>query len=381
LVKFDFMMNQVLRRVQSLWVILSVRMAMYLLAVFMWVHMSATAWYWLGTINEDGWTSLREDIRTSFWLDYFIAFHWAASQLQGNVDVYPILPMERAFASCQLLASVVVLALLVSKLTTVMQEMQEIKVAERRLLNASQLYLQEHRISPQLAFSVRNYLQRKQAVDARHSHNRDEIELFRVLPAALRRSLLEEARAPTLLAHVLFTAVKHCNGRLFERLCCDLLYSKTVHPDDHIFSVAVHCLHVYFVVAGETAYFAYTRVASALMTGQVRMPTSSSRIVADRQKKLQRVVDEGACLCEAAIWVRWVHRGDFEAISQASLLLLDVNAFAELVASYPTVKISMRDHAARWVRKLHKTDALTDLLSTADAMRTEHCHLHSCMHR
>merc|ERR1719362_430354 len=109
-------------------------------------------------------------------------------------------------------------------------------------------------------------------------------------------------------------------------------------------------------------------------SGSSGSETEAEKTVARRDKSqgLTRdiILNEGRWLCEACLWLRWVHRGDLTTKSSASLLLLSPEAFSSVVAQHPAVHVSLKSHARRFARTLDSVVMFfaTDMYDTAAAI-------------
>mmetsp|Transcript_102333 Transcript_102333/g.330108 ORF Transcript_102333/g.330108 Transcript_102333/m.330108 type:complete len:328 (-) Transcript_102333:51-1034(-) len=204
LTKLHGLYVQALQRIRSTSLILTIHMTSCILGLLVWVQCSACIWYAIGISTADGWVAQVEGFR-SWPMNYLFALHWASSQFQGGIDIYPSLtsPWERMFALVQLLASCVVLALLVGKLTTMMQALSEMRVRERRLINSASLYMEQHQISTRLSLRIKRFLKQRERFQAR-----DDKELLDILPAQLRRTLLLHVRWPSLQNNLFCSSLK-----------------------------------------------------------------------------------------------------------------------------------------------------------------------------
>jgi len=92
------------------------------------------------------------------------------------------------------------------------------------------------------------------------------------------------------------------------------------------------------------------------------------RTLSHQHSRWSTPVREGVYLCEPALWVHWVQKGDLDASGQVSLLTLEVRAFEELVSSSVNMSSALQSHAADVQRALNCTKRLTDLFSTTDVL-------------
>lgn len=371
--KFDRLLTSVLERLNSASAILLLRCCQYLGAILLWVHGSGCAWYAVGMSSEVGWPH-QQDAMRNWPVNYLVAIHWAAANLQGNVDVGPgFLAGERAFAVSHILISLVVFALFLSKLTTVMATLEEITGRLNRQAGAAQRYCKQHRISTQLSVRVRKWLEWYQALDARRQLSVEDEEFMQFLSTDLRRALLDESRSPLLLKHEVFHACRECNARFFQRLCCDTLTPGVMMPEETIFSYGMVCTRMYLIAAGEGSYFKYGAILGALLqSGAVirgQADKEASKVKEQQKVSRSQLLHEGAALCEAVLWIHWVHLGDFASVTYVSMLLLEAVKFEELVTTYPTLRQALQSHARNFVSAIKVAEDASDLFDTSGALQ------------
>lgn len=368
-VKFDHFLTSILAKVNSVSAILALRIGQYLTSVLFFVHASACAWYSLGVSSDDGWAFQRDSIRV--WpVNYLISLHWAAANLQGQADVGPgDVADERAFAVCHIILSVIVLALFLSKLCNEMAVMQEISTALNRQSSAARHFCKRHGIPTALAVRVQRWFKRHQVMDAKRQRGVEEEEFMQMLPTDLRRALLHESRLPLLIKHEVFHACNNSNARFFERLTCDTFTPVTHLPEDEVFSYGMVCSHMYFVAAGQSVYLKYAAVLRALMQSVMILRGQPRSRVRDNHKESRSdFLPQGTALCEAVLWIHWVHVGDFASVSSLSLLVLDLQRFEALVTAYPNVQASLQSHAQRFMTAVRASEDPSDLFNTGKAL-------------
>lgn len=372
-IKFDQLLSSILERVNSVSLILLLQVGKYLSGIVLWVHTSGCAWYAIGRSTENGWAMTYESV-TPWPVNYLLSMNWASSQLQGNIDVYPgMVARERGFAVCHSLCSVIVLGLFISKLTTLMQTMEDVSAQMSRQASAAQQYCMQHRISTPLSVRVRRWLEWHEVLEAKRHRSVQEDEFMQVLPADLRRALLDEARSPLLVQHELFHAIRECNIRFFQRLACDTFIPFTYMPEETIFSYGMVCTRMYVIAAGDSSYMRYGTVLRALMqSGTIIRGHAAGTEVKDGYKKIHsEQLQEGASLCESVLWIHWVHIGDFATITRMSVLVLEMMRFEDLVYSYPQVHTSLRQHAQRFLAAIRAAKDPSDLFNTNRALQLE----------
>lgn len=370
LVKLDEQLTLLLGGSNSVWMVLMVRCGQYVVLILLWVHTSGCAWYALGAVSEDGWAFQRESLQT-FPTNYLVAVHWASSNLQGNVDVGPgDVPTERIFAICHILISLLVVASLVGKLTNLMEFMEEVTANMNRQTKAAREYCMQNRISTELSVRVQKWLEWHQILDAKRQRSAEDNEFMHVLPAEVRRALIEETRSPLLLHHELFHACRDCNVRFFQRLATDTFVPLNHIPEETIFTYGMVCTRMYFIAAGRSTYFKYGAILRSLTHSGVNL--HGQVVASDTQhhyRKFRSInLREGRALCEPVLFTHWVHMGDFASVTSLSMLVLEHQGFEELLMSYPNVRQALQVHANRFIAALNASTDPSDLFSSSSAL-------------
>ena len=76
-------------------------------------------------------------------LSYVGSCHWAVIQMQGSAEIMPGDFRERAASALHYQMSIIVLALVISKLTSVLQEMSDMKQKEQEVVRIAQPWCQK----------------------------------------------------------------------------------------------------------------------------------------------------------------------------------------------------------------------------------------------
>jgi len=346
------------------------RSAFYLLAVFCWVHVSACAFYFLGSRNDEGWVSTWSEDKglDTYPLNYMVSLQWAASQLQGETDITPNFSAhERGFVAVHVLFSVVLLSMLFGKLTSILNSLEMYRQRRHQLEHAALRYLHKHKITSDLANRVRHYIEWKQKMDASNGEGVSERELMLNLPVELRREVLEESRKPIAMRSPILHALSELAPSVNSMVCCDAFAETNYAPQDFVFSFGTLCKHMYFAVKGTSMYLRYSLILRALLhhtTLNWNMPHFST--ILDRYWATHgKQVSERECACEAALWVPWAHTGDWRAQSHFTALVLDVQMFGDIIGYYPLVQRPMKAHAHLVLKALCDVD-ISDFFSSLD---------------
>mmetsp|Transcript_57732 Transcript_57732/g.122814 ORF Transcript_57732/g.122814 Transcript_57732/m.122814 type:complete len:794 (-) Transcript_57732:368-2749(-) len=370
------------------------RVVMYMCFVGLWIHLSACAFYWIST-NKDVWAA-QWGGETTPQLAYIIAVHWAASQLQGSIDIYPSFDVrERVFVVSNLLGSIAVLALVVSKITTLLGAIQAEQHQRNMIFNTARRFADTNGVKAEVLLEVYRYLAKRRRYQAREKETEAEAELFSHLPFQLRRRLLEEARWPQLKSKLIFVAFGHVSKQFQTQLLCDVLQSAVHLPDHLVFQYGSICSRLYLMTSGEGHYTRYAKTFAALLSGEsaiaaglggaagadadvasIEQESKSStsspenfQMFEDRHRQLQGgEVRAGSLLSEFALWTPWLHKGDLEATGEVTMFTINIGAFGELVCHFASVQQHFRLHAHRVLNFLRTLEEPSDLNSSEHVM-------------
>ena len=116
---------QIVQRIDNPYVMLALRLAVYLLCLCA---------FEVGEADETGWVYQCDGIFATWPLSYVGSCHWAVTQMQGSAEIMPGNFRERAVSALHYQMSIIVLALVISKLTSVLQEMSDMKQKEQEVV-------------------------------------------------------------------------------------------------------------------------------------------------------------------------------------------------------------------------------------------------------
>lgn len=373
--KIEQRVSELLQNVHSVWYLLSMKISIYVFCVCVYVHITATVWFLVGEHSENGWVNVfLQDNFDNFPLNYFTACGWAAAQLQGNTNIYPgnSSLIEQAYTAIMTIVSLVVMAALVGNLTTVLQQMQQVKSAKTHHMTIARRYLRNHEIDPEIATQVHKYMEAVVVRQARQQQE-DEQELLLVLPRNLRRAVLLQTRATVVKSNLVFAAVQNINMEMFEAICCDYLEPFWFLPDEKIFSYGKVCKKMFMLTAGEVSYLRYSIVMQAMMRvaggKQLNIGDSGPDCWSKYRSFRRKMVTFDTVVCEASLWVQWVHVGDLDSESLGTMWSLTVESVMELISNFPVVQVKLLPHANRFLRTLIDADGGCDLLDSREVFR------------
>jgi len=359
LAKFKHLLDALLSRINSITALLAARSFNELLFLALWVHVSGSMWYFLGTY-DDGWVFDHGFAGATPSYRYLVSIHWSAAQLQGSTDMTPgSTAAERAYAVITIFLSVVILARFVSRLTNIMIELHEV-YSQNNQNSTIRTYFDKHGVSTDLQMRVRTYVEASQRGRSMQRQDQEESLVLQVLPTAMRRQVIMESRALYISSNPPLLATQVSSPRCFERLCCDCLQTVWMIPDEQLFSFGELCSSMYFVAEGRMCYLKYCFALRNFATpGTMKLSKARTKTMEkDTGACIERLCHQGKALSEAVLWTNWVHCGDATAQSHAALLKLNTVDFQAVTSSYTVVDRVMKRHAQLFVKILNKVERM-----------------------
>lgn len=329
--KFEQLLGEAMEFVNSASVILCFGMCKLMIYLVILTHFNACLWYYVGN-REAGWANDvtgqvagRDDV-----YKYVCAIHWALTQFQGTSEILPGSTLvERIYASVFLTFALIILASFVATLTNMLLQLQALKDMRNRQHREIRSYLQANQISRALSMRVKKYVEWKLQLLARSQN--DEAVLA-ILPPPLVSDLFYEIRGASVSVHHFFSLMEDHHPRIFRRLCHQGLNQHWQAPHELIFQPSDEADKMYFVCQGTLRYRTLVQGDRVQLPGRI-----SSEDVLNSKKNLDDggdVVQAGDSLCEACLWVDWLHCGALVAETDSVLLGLENKSFDKIVVSY-----------------------------------------------
>jgi len=215
------------------------------------------------------------------------------------MEVNPRNEIERTYAILVVLSGVVMFSSLVSTITNTMTKLRE-RNAERAIQrHLVRQYLSDARISVRLAHRIFSFL-RKQGYIVQSRLHEGDVAVLKELPEKTLKHLHCEVYAPALVAHPFFHRFDELDGTGFIDICHQAVSQKFASEEGEVFHYGTACTAMYIVRAGKLVY-------------------TAGRDDVDKP----RLVRAGERLCEAAIWLRWLHHGRLVADCRCELTMLN----------------------------------------------------------
>lgn len=310
-------------------------------------HFIACAWHFigqpgfadvLGEPHEDQWLVATGADSLSLGRSYVIAYHWAMSNFVGNSDIEAKTTVERLYAIAVLSFSFMVLAVVPPRITSLMTTYQSALDQNNIRFTELTTYLQINGISQQLAVQVQRAalsglrLQRVRTPEA-------NVQLLQHVPPELRAELRWEMYSSQLLTHPLFRRIDQVHFKLSREVCYKAVSPLQLADEDHLFTAWEYpeCPAAFYFAGGNLSY----------------TPISADKVTR---------VALGSWIAEAALWTRWLHRGDALATEDCHFLILNAGSFQDLVVA-SELHSEVRTYAEQFTARLNsmEPEALSDL--------------------
>jgi len=402
LVKVDKIMRDMQARINSNFFLLGLGILRLISCLSIVIHFTACMWYGLGA-SEHGWVGQLGLMESSLWHRYLTSVHWSLTQFHGSTDVNPTNMLERLVAVCVLLMALILFSSFLSSITHMMMQLSSLRHERTVHLRALYCFLDDHSISPELSVRVKKYVESKPT----QQQKEHDVEFLRLLPKQLMMDLHEEARTPTIEDNPFIGQLRDKQPRVVRQICHDAVTQGCFQREDIIFGKGDSSQRMYFVEWGLGRYHpgGMSKTSRRLMKATT-MSSTGSRFDSDAfdprswrpgawrpsgwlarmghrsfsnslvsestesgppgSKDLRR----GRWLAEASLWTRWEHRGDLEAVSNCSVLMLDAKAFERVVEVYEEAFAECVLYARAFVEALNCSTNLSDLMELTVTRRS-----------
>lgn len=278
-------------------------------------HFVACLWYALGRhMENDGasWVRHMGMDAEPFFFRYFTSLHWSLAQFaSGNIEIDAQNVNERCFAIVVLIASFIVSAGFVSRITASMTRLQILAGNHESKFAMLRQYLRHHKVSANLAMRVVRSAQYAITLKTKNSLE-DDIELLGMISEPLRVEIHYEILAPVLMAHPFFRQYNMMNVAAMRRLCHSSTEVLSMGAGDLLFTEGEvpKVPRMFFVMSGSMVYKRNISVG------------------------LDCVLDAKAWACEGALWTKWSHTGNLAASGDSVILALDAETFQQVVTKF-----------------------------------------------
>jgi len=310
IVKFMMILNNFQEVFSSDNIIAALDLAKLLAGVIMIVHCIACGWYYTGwtciDVCERTW--LRDgpqDLVTgppTFSALYLVCFHWALGQFTpAPNNFHPTNQRERAYAVCCLFVGFLTFASILASITATITGLRHKNADRVRKADMIRRFLDENSVSLELGDRVTAFLrtQKERKVHVLES----QIPAFHALPDSLLKQLHFQTYGRILQRHPLFFHIQEERIQSMADICHRAASMQGFRKGAEVFNYGHPAHSMFFVRGGTLEYFVGEAEDESLFVGQ------------------------DSWICEAALWLKWTHRGRLFVVEYADCIVLDAERF------------------------------------------------------
>jgi len=350
LVRFSQLMNKYMPQISYLSrsVVATVVVGLVRIMVLLLIanHFLACCWCWIGEESRlaggDTWlTSYDFLLGSGIGEQYAVAFHWSLTQFVGSTDVNPRNMYERVYTISVLLIGFLVMSTVPPAITTLMTTFQAAATENNAEMRQLTHYLQDNRISQELAVRVQRAALSALRVE-RQATPENKVTVLAKVSGSLQTEVKYEIFSPGLLEHPFFKRLNEFYPEIFLSVCHRAVSRFTVPAQENVFEEndVPENPGMLFVLSGRLTYKSESQPA----------PTR---------------VYSGSWLCEACLWTDWFYRGDCTAVVDSVVVVVDAKGFQEALLTGGLKRREAQRYAERFVLMLNEAgfDDVYDVLN------------------
>lgn len=266
---------------------------------------------------------------------YFTTFHWAMSQITaGPMEYFPLNTSERQFTIVCQLFGLIFGSYLVSSLSAVMIEINQLRQEQTRQMQKLRQYLAQHTLSR--STSARVLQQAKDRLAKTDKITEKDVPVLQLLSNGLRAQVQYETMEPQLVRHPLFRLWSLIDHKALERLCWESMDIISCQRGDDLFGPGVEAQFAYLVMSGTLQYIADI---------QVLVPDEYLDLIDEEVR-----ISAGCWLAEACLWSHWLYIGRAEAETNSHVVKVNAEKFVTVAKKSPHMKDILQEYS----RQFHK---------------------------
>lgn len=236
---------------------------------------------------------------------YIHSFHWALAQFTpAPNNFHPTNTRERTYATGALFVGFLTFASFLASITATVTALRKKNADGVRKEEMIRRYLEENDVPLALGDRITSFLRTQK--DRKAHVLESQIPSFASLPESLLKLLHYEVYAKILVRHPLFFHVREVKDKYLKDVCHRVASTQSFKKGTEIFSFGQHAHSMWFILTGWLEYF----------VGEAE--DTSTR------------VEAGSWICEAALWLKWTHKGRLEVCEFVECVALDAERFRSL---------------------------------------------------
>lgn len=316
-------------------------------------HVIACLWYSIGVSGDDGthdspnWVRKNGLFERDIKYRYTTSMHWSLTQfMPASMEVYPNNLAERVFTIVVAYLAMITFSSFISTLTSSMTQLRNRTANETRQFWLLRRYLKDLCITKKTSLRVQRYLE----CAWRRNQNcvqEKEVHLLGLLSQPLAEEVKHESFAPHLETHALFKSV----GAL-SKTFTGALQAVSFAARDVCFKCGLKSESMLIVADGEFEYCKQSDEEADLGQDASFGGTASPQDD-DIDSELGSCLTTGEWICEASLWTSWVHLGDLQAVTDASVISIDTAIFGQGVSRDLSLWYVLHKYGQRFVEELN----------------------------
>jgi len=282
--------------------------------------------------GEPNWVQHKELEDAEWILQYLVALHWALTQFTpASMFVGPQNLYERAFNVVVLVFAMCVFSSFVSSITSAMTRLRTLTANQVTQLHLLKRFLFENEISSDLKARITRYVDLVIA-NSRNKIEYKKIEYLQLLSGPLHAALQLELFEPALTVVPYLAEYSQLSRPSMSQVCFSAVRKFRIFKKDTLFNFGEECTEMMIMLSGAVFY----RRARGIRG--VRRRTN---------------IEQVCVLCEAVLWVPWIHRGTTKAITESTVVALNSKRFRDVTVAHPDAMYHAHAYALEFLKKLH----------------------------
>lgn len=308
LFKMIRMMQSLMDKVQSLKMVIYMKVAYLTLGVLLCAHYICCYWYLIASMDTTGttgttWVKDKGLESASVGTLYLNALFWSLAQSGfASIDVHPTNEMEQAYASGVTVTWLLLVMVVLSTFTIWALQLRDAGLEQEKQEAGIRTYLTENQVTPKVRNQCLRFFRLNYKKLMRRTHEAD-IPLFNDLPVTLRVELHKQAFMPTLGTHPLFAKLNQCE---MDKVCHLAVEDRHYPSGRKVFARGDEAKKMIFVISGDLSYYLNACHAATISSGE--------------------------WISEIALWRRWRHVGWLLATTSCEVLEIDASRFRAIMA-------------------------------------------------
>mmetsp|Transcript_43155 Transcript_43155/g.101411 ORF Transcript_43155/g.101411 Transcript_43155/m.101411 type:complete len:1008 (-) Transcript_43155:68-3091(-) len=269
---------------------------------------------------------------TGYLYRYTSALHWTLAQMTlGANELVPVNSGERLFTTALLIFGLLYGSTLVSFFSAQVLNLVVLRRDQWFNMNKLRTFLRQYGVSTGLAEKITRQV--KDRSDVELPLYSDDVPYLTLISSSLSLELARETVLPHVLRHRLFETWENLSSEASNVFCREAVRFLFVAEGDDVFLPLHLSHHAYFLFKGVLQYEQRPDWSKVRETSQEDIPAPH-------------------WMCEASLWVNWVHVGKCQAAEQCSLLKVSAEAVEELVKQYSLIGDVTRHYARNFHERL-----------------------------